>query len=1272
MHGLPSPADSPSSIPADLTTPVQSRKRQRSVSMDSEHSSASVKRSASEGPSNGSGVLNSEDHNKEDREACEIDAYMAEQGEADQDTITLQYPYPSSDELTVPQKLVYIKERRNRPMAVGDTWYIVSRQWYRRWEAACEGRIDKDGSVEEKDVGPVDNSSLVDKDKNLTSSLVEGIDVEFLPEDAWQSLVMWYGQPVHPLPRKVIARGVLQEPTLELRPPRLKALILKNLESGDVAGPPPCYVTLSTKDSLKRLCRELITAVSPQVNAPYRVWKVDPAELSGSQIPVSKFSSYNPKLLEESDRSLEDSLIEPDDPFVVEFQENGAWLVDATQVTSSAADMPPPLFSSENDFFSRLGNRSSSSFGAGTQSTLLSSTKTFTPAKPSASTSTGFTRSLNKPIQMPGTLGLGNMGNTCFMNSALQCLAHNKELMDYFLFGVYHQELNPDNPLGMQGAIAEAFGALVDKIWATNSTMSSYSPREFKMALQRFAPQFSGYQQHDSQELVAFLLDGLHEDLNRVLKKPYVEKPDWDGGGDVELVQLAQKSWDGYKLRNDSVIVDLFQGQYQSTLVCPECQKISITFDPFMYLTLPLPITKKWRGTVYYVPWDTERPHYKVLVEVGRDSSFKELRNQVGKYMNTPPENLLTLEIFNNRFYKSLDDNVLVGDMSDKDIIVCFELPCHAQQSRTYKKKPEDPILVPVFLTDIAPTRSTTYSFNRGPSYFGYPFIIAVEQEEAKTVEDIYAAAVHRLQRWTDQARDLFRWEVGPVVAPIQITGSAPPKDTLTEIKENGDVIPVAPEEGDIADQKNVLHESEVVEEKMDTTADEDVPHIVGVKPDIFNLRLQINHRDFGSGFGGYGATAPRYETWEDRQKEVEDGSSLLREGDALFCEFDENMKAYYFGEGTQNEHARWDAWEFFEHPDLIEASKAAAEKKNITLGDCLAEFTKEEQLGEDDLWYCPKCKKHQQATKKFTLWNAPDILVVHLKRFSNSRAMRDKIDALVDFPIEALDLTDMVGERKATRRLAESGVDVQTLGLENDDDPLLYDLFAVDEHLGGLGGGHYRAYAHHYGTDKWYHFDDSYVTESTAEQSVNANAYLLFYQRRSSRPLGGKSHTKIQEFRQKVQEEQLQREAAAAVSEGNQLPTPPSESTTPAYVSTRQTSVANTGWLTPQSNSRSSPDSSPPPPDEGDPPLFEELEDMSSNPLEHVAARDFDFPDPSNLASPSSSVEAEPDRDDEHIENLNSPDMGWPAPGPVASTQGEWVNDDADPFSDANSQGRR
>ena len=49
---------------------------------------------------------------------------------------------------------------------------------------------------------------------------------------------------------------------------------------------------------------------------------------------------------------------------------------------------------------------------------------------------------------------------------------------------------------------------------------------------------------------------------------------------------------------------------------------------------------------------------------------------------------------------------------------------------------------------------------------------------------------------------------------------------------------------------------------------------------------------------------------------------------------------------------------------------------------------------------YCPKCKKHQPATKTVEFWTLPDVLVVHLKRFSGGRMMRDKIDDIVDFPL--------------------------------------------------------------------------------------------------------------------------------------------------------------------------------------------------------------------------------------------------------------------------------
>ncbi|CAB1316996.1 unnamed protein product, partial [Coregonus sp. 'balchen'] len=111
--------------------------------------------------------------------------------------------------------------------------------------------------------------------------------------------------------------------------------------------------------------------------------------------------------------------------------------------------------------------------------------------------------------EQAGLCGLSNLGNTCFMNSALQCLSNVPPLTEYFLKDKYNDELNEDNPLGMKGEIAKAYADITKQ------------PRWF-----------SGYQQQDSHELLAFLLDGLHEDLNRIRKKPYILLKDAEGRPD--------------------------------------------------------------------------------------------------------------------------------------------------------------------------------------------------------------------------------------------------------------------------------------------------------------------------------------------------------------------------------------------------------------------------------------------------------------------------------------------------------------------------------------------------------------------------------------------------------------------------------------------------------------------------------------------------------------------------------------------------------------------
>lgn len=597
-----------------------------------------------------------------------------------------------------------------------------------------------------------------------------------------------------------------------------------------------------------------------------------------------------------------------------------------------------------------------------------------------------------------GLTGLQNLGNTCFMNSSLQCLAHTPKLVDYFL-GDYSREINHENALGMDGEIALAFGDLIRKLWAPGAT--PVAPRMFKSKLARFAPQFSGFNQHDSQELLAFLLDGLHEDLNRVKCKPYIEAKDGEGRPDEEV---ADEYWRNHLARNDSIIVDVSQGQYRSTLVCPVCKKVSITFDPFMYLSLPLPSTTMRTMTLTIVSADGITQPSPCTITVPKNGKCEDLIQALSSscYLKDD-ETLLVAEIYNNRIIRYLEDPTdSLSLIRDGDRLVAYRLP---------KVTNEDRLVV--FMHQRIDEQYIHGKLSSSWKAFGIPLVARIcNSVNGSDVYNLYLKLINPFQIRSEG---------------ISNNSDSSEKTVIEEVKELKDAISPVLSAG-----ANGINE-------------------IWVDPDS-DAELQFYLTD------DKGATR---------------ASKLVMDEPVTRLPRRLNLLVFW----PEKKIEQYDTRLISSLPEIFKSGFIARRpQESVSLYRCLDAFLKEEPLGPDDMWYCPGCKTHRQASKKLDLWRLPEILVIHLKRFSYSRFMKNKLETYVDFPVDNLDLSTYITHKN---------------GMVSN----RYMLYAVSNHYGSMGGGHYTAFVHH-GGDQWYDFDDSHVSPIPEDKIKTSAAYVLFYRR--------------------------------------------------------------------------------------------------------------------------------------------------------------------------------
>ncbi|KAL8873157.1 MAG: hypothetical protein Q9174_001326 [Haloplaca sp. 1 TL-2023] len=1197
-------------------------------------------------------------------------------------------PWPSIDE-----QIGQVMDLTNGGLEEGQKGFIVSQKWLDRVQSRSSlpeiASRSYDKTAAEGPIGPVDNSGLELVSDQLMKNLKDekgeqfiplrpefalGEDYQILPQKAWELIVGWYGlaqgSPIVARYCHNTSSGDIGENLqFELRPPIFTIVKMPDTSAGetkkilDEKDALPFRILASRQKYFQAFLKSAKQGARIEIKKKVRVWRIlsglstetqngmmTPAQSRSNSpglgttaavdpgksliLDVHKFAELQMgserELIELNDETANDKYnghltlhavgLGQDSVIVLEEQvggpAGGEWVAEGALNKSKVNGVPISVTKGGN---TKVQNNLKAK---------AENSRAASPA-PGGMMTRGRAR---KDGRVRGTMGLSNLGNTCYMNSALQCIRSCEELCMYFLQDIYKRELNPNNPLSHSGNVAKAYASLIREMYGDGGF--AFAPKNFKNVIGRYGPSFSGYGQQDSQEFLLFLLDGLQEDLNRIQKKPYIEKPDSTDemvNDPAALRGMAAKCWDIYKARNDSVITDLFAGMYKSTVVCPVCDKVSIIFDPFNNLTLQLPIENVWSRTLEYFPLHS-RP-CRIAVDMDKNSTFKALKEYFAQKVGTDARRLIIAEIYRNHFYKVFADEDTIAEerIQDADVLAVFELDDVPTNWPPPKKKgqqksilygnhntsdddvPDEgsPQAEKLLITvqhrhlKLGTTRSQPQR-----TVFGVPGLIVVSREEARDFDAILRKILAHVQcltsrdflREADEADqspedsdtvlmnteegdsssdskvqaqsidsedgmvDISMAEAGSraqtdsrIRYPPSHPPSKPPARMLRpgsfiapevrglfdmKYRSSGDTIPASfttsqddnkelpaigsriPDDTTGRSQKTANKLQHLTRKSSsDISSDEDVDDLPkpahsfqavntasGSDDDDDLPPVQQLVQQSHQGFSRFNKSTPRTKkgliTYSRQGKNrspphghddagTEDGPvALIKPGEQIYVDWtDEGYDALFSGSPGSNDGEEgmrgfptFEDMRLLPDPALDEKRRLRNQRRKdgVSLNDCLDEFGKKEILSENDAWYCPRCKEHRRASKQFELWTAPDILVIHLKRFSSQGRLRDKLDVMVDFPVEGLDLTDRVQSQEDGKKP-------------------VYDLFAVDNHYGGLGGGHYTAYAQNFYDRTWYEYNDSQVTRRLKLNGVvNSAAYLLFYRRRSDKPLGG------------------------------------------------------------------------------------------------------------------------------------------------------------------------
>ena len=639
-----------------------------------------------------------------------------------------------------------------------------------------------------------------------------------------------------------------------------------------------------------------------------------------------------------------------------------------------------------------------------------------------------FENGMNK-----GRTGLVNIGNTCFMNSALQCLSNCFELTKYFLLEFYENDINKENKLGTGGKIAMIYFKLLEDLWKGDNNY--INPGYFKNIFAHFVTKFSGYAQQDSNEFLIYLLDKIHEDLNSISQKPYIEIK--EKGKDEPDEEASKRWWEKHLLRENSIIVDLFQGQFKSTITCNYCDRVAVSFDSYMFLSLPIP-SGKYEINMKYFGYEisnffefripiTENTTVLNIIEIIKNKLAISNKN---KNINNPPRKRRNKKRGNKKKEFHIEEISLTEGYSMEIILL-------TKDKKIYK----------VFTNN-------DYIF----SYLQQGFEL-VAYEKSNKNENIYFYLIqynyiYFISYFYYPKKILFNY-------PLAIDANK--NDKIYSLY--GKISRILKIFSSNKDKKEEVLDVNFQFININQNNEKNSGFSIYLNIYLYNKYTSICESIFSPKYKYY-PILERHSANETiinlkKQLNLNENERIVLDIDILF-----NLNKSKL-------------------PKLNSQSEKISlySGNDINLYDCLNLFNSEEILDGDNEWYCNKCKEHRDVIKKMDIFKSPYYLIIQLKRFKQDEMGQRSIfnifnssknTTLIDFPINNFDLSKYILSKSNTGEK--------------------YNLIGVINHYGGASFGHYTAYC--LNGNQWLEYNDESVSKIKENNIISSAAYVLFYKR--------------------------------------------------------------------------------------------------------------------------------------------------------------------------------